>query len=757
MHNNARWMVLLAIGLGIAFPASALAQTVANDIRIEGNQRIEPDSIRTYLGIKAGDRPTQYDIDTGLKKLYATGFFADVSVDTVGNVITVHVVENPSINEVLFEGNREIEKDDLEKEITLKSRAIYTRTKVQNDLKRLLDVYRRHGRYSAEITPQIIKLEQNRVNLVYNITEGPKALIEKITFLGNENISSRTLEKTISSARDRWYNFLTDADKYDPDRLQYDQELLRKFYFENGYADFKVKSAIAELSPQRDAFYLTFSIEEGERYKLGDVKVETKLPKGKVPDLMPSVGTKTGDIYNATEVEDSINRMTDVLGDSGFAFVDINPEVKRRAGEEKIIDLTYNVSEGPKVYVERININGNLRTLDEVIRREFKVAEGDAFSTSKLKRTEQRLNNLGYFEKVNIERKPGTSPDKTEIDVDVAEKSTGEISFGAGYSTTDGPIGDFGIREKNFLGRGQDVRARAQVGGKRQQYDVGFTERYFLDRELEAGFDLFKIINSYKDTSSFDREAIGGSVHLGYNLSEHLQHQLRYSLQKTRIFDVSSDASTYIKQQEGTDIVSMIGHSLTYDYRDNRFNPTSGYYLRFNQEAAGVGGDARFLRHEIKGEYYEPFAKQWTGLLQGSAGTIAGIGKDVRINQRFFSGGNEIRGFANSGIGPRDTSTRDALGGNNYYAATAELRFPLGLPDDLGVTGAAFTDVANLWGLDQSGGTGFNTGDTIRASAGFGFAWASPFGPIRVDFAKPFLKDKLDETEIIRFNFGTRF
>lgn len=756
MIHRKRLLSLLAATTIMVSAGQAFADDVVRDIQVTGNQRLEPEAVKTYLGIQPGQTVSQYDLDTGLKKLYETGFFADVAVSQDGGTVKVNVVENPSINQVLFEGNDKIDKDDLEKEITLKARSVYTRTKVQADLKRLLDVYRRNGRYSAEITPQVIQLEQNRVNLVYNIKEGPKALIEKVSFIGNETYPSKTLEKIISSSQERWYQFLSDSDKYDPDRLQYDQELLRKYYFENGYADFKVKSAIAELSPQRDAFYLTFTIEEGERYKLGKVDVNTKLPKARVPDLAPSISTVGGDTYNATEVEDSINKMTDVLGDAGFAFVQIDPQVERRPGKEKIIDLTYNISEGPKVYVERINIFGNQRTVDEVIRREFKVSEGDAYSTSKLKRTEQRLNNLGYFEKVNVQRKPGTTPDKTQLDVEVQEKSTGEITFGAGFSTADGPIADFGVKEKNFLGHGQELRARAQVGGKRQQYDFGYTEPYFLDRELEAGFDLFKTMQDYQDNSSFDRETTGGTLKLGYSLSEHLKHQVHYTLEQTKISNVSALASTYIKQQEGQDMVSMIGHTFTYDERDNKFNPTTGYYWRLNQDIAGLGGDDQFIRHELQGEHYYPIAKKWTLYSHAAAGNILGIGQDVRINQRFFTGGQDVRGFANAGFGPRDTTTGDALGGNSYYAVGEEVRFPLGLPEDLGVTGAIFADAGSAWGLDTTG-PGVNDEGNLRASAGFGIAWASPFGPIRIDFAHAFMKENYDETEMIRFNFGTKF
>lgn len=753
-HSRAAARFLVTAML-MALPAFALAETV-NTIAIEGNERIEPSAVKTYLGINEGDDVGRYDLDAALKKLYDTGFFNDVGLDMDAGTLTVHVSENPSINNVIFEGNEQIDKEDLEKEITLKSRSIYTRPKVQSDLKRLLDVYRRAGRYSAEITPQIIPLDQNRVNLVYNIVEGPKALIQKITFIGNESYSAAQLQGIISSSRERWYQFFTDSDKYDPDRLQYDQELLRRFYFENGYADMKIKSAIAELSPQRDAFYVTYTIEEGPQYDFGEIKTASKLDKKRLPDFADAITTKSGDLYNASEIEDSIDRMVDKLGDAGFAFVDITPDVQRRPGKQKIIDLTYNISEGPKVYVERINIFGNMRTLDEVIRREFRLSEGDAYSASKLKRTEQRLNNLDYFEKVNIKPVQGSTPDKTQLDVSVEEKSTGEMTFGAGFSTVDGALADVGVTERNFLGRGQLLRARAMFAARREQFDLGFTEPYFLDRELEAGFDLYKTVQDYSSQSSFDREAIGGVLRTAYNLGEKTKHQMRYSYEKSNITNVSPFASTYIQQQAGENSTSMIGHSIIYDDRDSKRSPSRGLYFRANQDLAGLGGDDRFIRHELQAEYYYPIAKKWTFMTAGSAGHIVGLGRDVRINQRFFVGSKDIRGFENSGIGPRDATTEDALGGNIYYAGTGELRFPLGLPEDLGVTGATFIDVGSLWDLDSTG-PGIQDNGSIRASAGVGVAWTSPFGPIRIDFAKAFLKEDYDREELVRFSFGTRF
>jgi outer membrane protein insertion porin family len=733
----------------------AMAEPV-REIRVEGNQRIETSAIETYMGLERGDEATQYDVDMALKRLYDTGFFADIQMEQQGNAVIVKVKENPSINRVAFEGNDQIDKEDLQKEVTLKARSIYTRTRVQQDLKRLLDVYRRSGRYSAVINPKIIPLEQNRVDLVYEIEEGPSASIQKITFIGNENFSSSSLEKVVSSEIGRWYKFLSDADKYDPDRLQYDQELLRKFYFENGYADFKVKSAIAELSPTRDAFYLTYTIEEGPVYRFGKVDVSTTLNKKRVGKLDTLLTTKEGDTYNASEIELSIDAMVEKLGDKGFAFVEIDPETTRRAGNEKVMDLTYKISEGPRVYVDRINIFGNSRTLDEVIRREFRLNEGDPYSTSKIKRTEQRLNNLGYFETVSIQNVAGSAPDKTDIDVEVQEKSTGEITFGAGFSTADGALADIGIAERNFLGRGQTVRARTMFAARRQMYDFGFTEPYFLGRELEAGFDVYKTTQELQDEASFDRDAKGIVLRTGYNLSEKWKHQVRYSYEQSEISNIDVNASQFIQRQAGKTSTSAVGHSFIYDDRDNPQLPNNGLYVRLNQDLAGLGGDDRFIRHEIQSEYYYPLAKQWTYAGAAMGGNITGIGRDVPINQRFFIGSKQLRGFANAGIGPRDLTTTDALGGNTYYAISNEVRFPLGLPDDLGVSGALFVDAGSLYGLDDTG-AGIANEKSLRASAGFGVSWNSPFGPIRVDIAQAFLKEDHDDEELVRFGFGTRF
>jgi outer membrane protein insertion porin family len=734
---------------------SASDSRVINNVIVRGNQRVEEQTVKSYLDLRGGQAYSAQDINRAVKKLFETGFFSDVTVNRVNSDLVVTVVENPVVNKVVFEGNDQIDDKDLETEVVMRARSIYTRTQVQNDVKRILDLYRSNGRYSATVNPQVITLEQNRVNLVYEIAEGPVTRIEKVSFIGNKNFNNETLRDVIRSEEHKWYRFFSSDDKYDPDRLLYDQELLRRFYVSNGYADFQVKSAITELTPDKQGFYLTFTIEEGDRYNFGKVNVDNRLAGVNDVLLKEVVQTGEGTRFDASKIESTIDEMIQVLGDQGFAFVDVAPELDRDPHRD-IIDLTYKISEGPRVYVERININGNVRTMDEVVRREFRLAEGDAYNTSKLRRSEQRINNLGYFEEVKIAEKRGSDDDKIVIDADVKERSTGELTFGVGFSTVDGALADVGVREKNLLGRGQDLRVRAMVAAERQQIDLGFTEPYFLGRDIAAGFDVFRIQQDLRQESSFDRETNGFTLRMNYALSERLRHTLNYTLRENTVSNVQPFASRFVQDQEGTTVTSSVGQSLIYDSRNNRFDPTEGWYLRLSQEYAGLGGDSDFLRHEARAEYFYPVAPKWTVQLLGLGGHILGLGEDVRIQDRFFIGGREIRGFNNAGVGPRDSITRDALGGNMYYAGTAELRFPLGLPDEMGFTGALFTDFGSLWSVDDNGPEVIDN-SSVRVASGLGLAWTSPFGPIRIDFSKAVVKQDEDEEETIRFNFGTRF
>lgn len=753
----------LAIGASIALalcilPGLAQAQGTIEAIKIEGSQRIEPETVRSYLSVKPGDPYDAEKVNASLKSLFATGLFADVTLRREGQTLVVRVVENPIVNRVAFEGNRKIDSKNLESEVSLRARVVYTRTKVQNDTKRILDLYRRSGRFAATVEPKIIQLDQNRVDVVYEINEGPVTGVSSIRFIGNKAFSDSKLRSTIQTKETAWYRIFSSDDNYDPDRLTFDRELLRRFYLREGYADFRVVSAVAELTPDRNNFFITFTVDEGDRYKFGVVDLSTQFKNLDLNALRGSVLASEGNWYNADLIEKTITKLTDSVGNLGFAFVDIQPTIDRDR-DKKVINVTFDIQEGPRVFVERIDIVGNYRTLDRVIRREFRLVEGDAFSTAKLRRSRQRIQNLGFFKKVDVSNVPGTDPDKTVVQVEVEEQSTGEISVGAGFSSAEGALADLSVRERNLLGRGQDLRTKFRVSQKSTEFDVGFTEPYFLDRDLSAGIDLFRVTRDNQDQSSYDLKAIGGGFRLGYSLTENLRHTTRYVLRQDKITNIDADASRFIKDQEGTTLTSLVGYTLFYDRLDSRQEPTDGYYLSFSQDFAGLGGDVQYLKNKVGGGHYWPIPlwDKWVFGLTGEAGFMTGLGEYVRINDRFFLGGDNFKGFAAAGVGPRDELTRDALGGRRFYVTTAELTFPLGFPEELGVSGKAFTTVGSVWDSEETGQAFVSDVKTPRASIGIGAAWKSPFGPIRVDLAKAILKQEVDQTQFFHFSFGTRF
>jgi outer membrane protein insertion porin family len=756
IHKTSLQLCAFLVLLFALLPLVANAQGTVGDIRIEGAERIEQATILSYLDIRPGDPMNQATLDRSLKSLFATGLFADVNLRQEGSTLVVNVTENPIINQIAFEGNERIEDDELLAEISLRPRQVFTRTKAQTDVSRIYQVYRRNGRFSVNVEPKIIKLDQNRVNLVFEIEEGNVTKVESIRFIGNKRFDDDKLRSELSTKESAWYRFITADDRYDPDRLAYDQELLRKFYLKEGYADFKIVSAVAELSKDRDSFFITVTLEEGERYKFGTVNIASQLRDFDASVLNKHVEIASGDWYDADRVQETVDKLTDALGDLQYAFVNVRPDIRRNR-ENLTVDLTFQINETPRVFVERIDVNGNVRTLDKVIRRELLVAEGDPFNKSKLARSEQKIRDLDYFETVTMDVKPGSAPDKTVVDIGVAEKSTGELSVGAGFSTSDGPLADFRIRERNLLGKGQELMFAATIAGERTEFDVGFTEPHFLNRDLSAGFDIFHITRDLQDESSYDQKRTGGALRMGYPLSERWRQQWKYRVERNEITDVDSDASRFVRDQEGERDTSAISQRITYDNRDSTVFPTDGWLLWFDTEVAGLGGDAEYLSGKTGASYFYPIADQWILNLLAETGAIGSYSDaDVEINERFFLGGSTLRGFEQAGIGPRDSTTDDALGGNYFYRGSAEVSLPLGLPEELGILGHVFSDFGSLWELDDTGPEVLDE-SSIRASAGAGLSWRSPFGPVRVDLAVPIVKEDYDEEEVFRFNFGTRF
>ncbi|MBV8778037.1 MAG: outer membrane protein assembly factor BamA [Alphaproteobacteria bacterium] len=758
-------------------PAAGPNLGTISDIRIEGLERIEPETIRSYLLLQPGDAWDPERVDSSLKALFATGLFADVRLDRQGNALVVRVVENPIINRIAFEGNDKLTDKDLNGEIQLRPRVVYTRTRVQNDVTRILDLYRRHARFAATVEPKVIQLPENRVDLVFEINEGPSTGVRSINFVGNREFSDSTLRGVVDTKESRWYRFLSNADTYDPDRITYDRELLRKYYLAEGYADFRVVSAVAELTPDRDGFIVTFTVDEGDRYKFGKVDVNIKLKDLPRDTVLPLLTVQTDDWYNADAVEHSISVLTDALGNRGYAFVEVKPQINRNR-DAHTIDVIFDVHEGPQVYVERIDIVGNVRTLDKVIRREMRLVEGDAFNTNRLQRSKDRIKNLGFFKKVETQTAQGSAPDKTVVTVEVEEQSTGELSLGAGFSTTDGPLADISLRERNFLGRGQDVRIGTVVSFRSQQVDLSYTEPYFLDTNIAAGIDLFEIKTSPTAsffsgvTPAYQQFSYGGSLRAGYQLTENLRQTLKYTARSDDITDVQAGASLFIALQAGTHLTSSLGQVLLYDRRDNRIDPTSGWYASLGNDFAGIGFGVQYIRNKISAGYYYSVWPGWVLSLTGEAGDIFGWGgQKVLLQDRFFVGGDNLRGFASAGIGPRDVISQDALGGNKYYVGSVQLGVPLGLPKELGLSGRVWTDFGSLFDNDQKNLTltptqlALNNGvqpqivdnASIRLSSGVGVSWASPVGPVRLDLGVPIRRESFDKTQFFRVSFGTKF
>lgn len=732
------------------------AEIYVSQIEVDGLQRVERETVLSYLNVEQGSSVSQEYLNSSMKRLFETGLFADVNIDARGNgVLAVKVVENPVINKRVFDGNDKVDDTLLESEVQLKSGSIYNIAKVQDDVQRILEVYKRSGRYATVVEPKIIKRDQNRVDLVYEISEGPTAAISKVNFIGNHHYSDDDLQSEIMSKESRWYRLFSSSENYDPEKTNYDKELLRRFYLKRGYADFRVLSAVAELSPDKKSFVVTYVLDEGPRYKLEDVRIQSMIKDVDVAALSGQVQQEKGDWYNADLAERSVYALTEELGKKGFAFVDVTPELEKTSGNKMV--LTFNIAEGQRVFVDRINITGNTRTEDEVIRREFRIDEGDAFNAAKIRASRRNVENLNYFSKVDIQTEPNPNDDsKVDINVNVEEKSTGAFNVGVGYSTVNGALFRAGIAENNFQGKGQKLSADVAVSQRTSEYDLSFTEPYFMGRRLSAGIDLFRTEEDYQDEGSYDSESTGGRLRLGWNYTDDFAQYLRYTLKEDKISNVDRNASIYIKEEEGRYSNSSIGQTMVYDKRDSAINPKEGYYLSFGNDVAGLGGDEKYLKFDGKAYKYFTLADYYTFKLFINGGYITGYGdENVRLSNRYYLGGSTLRGFEFAGIGARDKFTKDALGGNWMIYSGAEMSFPVGL-DEVGVRGRTFVDMGILGKPDDINEDYVEYSDTPRVAAGFGFQWQSPMGQIDVDLAFPIVKEDYDETEVFRLNFGSR-
>ncbi|HEY7577501.1 MAG TPA: outer membrane protein assembly factor BamA [Acetobacteraceae bacterium] len=772
------FLVSFAFGQGSAPPAPKPASTrtpatgplrgggTIGAIKVDGNQRIETGTILSYMLVQPGDPFDPDRLDRSLKTLYATGLFQDVRLDRDGDTLVVHVVENPLVNRVAFEGNHKLSDDQLRPEMQLKPRAVFTPALAEQDRQKILDLYAKRGYYNARVEPQIIRLDQNRVDVVYQINDGSVTLISKIIFVGNHEFSEDRLSEVVNSRESRWWRFLSTSDEYDPERLNFDKELLRRFYLKNGYIDFKVVDAKSELAPDRSGFFLTFTLSEGERYRVGKITINSHLRHLEGDELRGDLQLDEGDWYDGDAVGRSVDAMEQDVHNRGYAFVDVKPNIVRHPGEH-VIDLVFEVGEGPRVYVERIDINGNTRTKDKVIRREFRLAEGDAYNSEAVRRSRQRLQDLNYFNNVTIETSPGSAPDKAILTTNVEEKATGELTLGGGYSTDAGALLDIGLSERNLVGTGISAGINGVLAQKRSSITGSITDPYFLDRNLVVGGDVFLIQTNFLGTQPYDEKRVGFDVRAGYDFNEYLRQVWSYSLIGRTVYNVATNASLFIQQLRGYTVLSQVSQALTLDHRDSKVDPHTGYLLSLGNDVAGLGGNAQFVRTNVNGQYFIPLDR-WTGNSDWGIALTAGFGYlwnegvQEEIIDRFFLGGDNLRGFQIGGAGPHDVVTGDPLGGRLIWTQSTELHYPLPISPDIGLSGRAFVDVGSL---SQSSFVNPNlcptciitTSSAPRVGIGVGISWHTQFGLLNVDVTPFVVKQPHDQTQVFRFGFGTRF
>ena len=764
---------LQLVSIGVAEAA------VVNRIEVRGNTRVDAETIRNYVGIRPGQNFGAGDVDEAVKRLFATGLFSDVRINQSGGALVVVVDEQSIVNQVLFQGNRRLKDADLARQIQLQPRGSFSSAVMEQDVETIRQAYARTGRDDATVSAQIVDLGENRVNVAFNIQEGDRTKISSISFEGNSAYSDGRLRDVISTKQSGPLSWLSRNDIYDEDRLRADEEALRRFYYNRGYADFRVIASSGELDPQKNAYTIRFTVDEGQRYRFGSIEVESTVPGLDGQALRSELRSRSGNYYSAQEVEQTLVGLSERVANLGYAFAQVTPRGDRNF-EEQTISVLYTIDEGTRAYVQRIEIRGNSRTRDYVIRREFDISEGDAFNQVLINRAKRRLEDLDFFTSVNVSTAPGSEPDQVILVVDVVEKSTGELSVGGGYTTGGGPSSGFSVEgsvaERNFLGRGQSIRVAVGGGRNSRDYTLSFTEPYFLGRRIRAGFDIYRNTREY---DNYESELTGGTIRFGLPITEALSTQIAYNYTREQYKyssscedpnnpgfpDAGCNISSYLQTAIETQspwTKSSVSGSLIFNTIDSMQNPRSGMYANVTTEFAGLGGDAKWVKITGRGSYYHTLSSELdlVGLLSAGGGHIQAYDSGtVRVFDHFQSNDRMIRGFKFNGIGPRDALTGDHLGGTTYFNASAEVQFPLpGIPESIGLRGAAFVDAATLYGSDLSGNVLVDgTSMEWRASAGVGLMWASPFGPLRVDYAIPIQKETGDRVQNFNFGISTRF
>jgi outer membrane protein insertion porin family len=753
-------LLLCGVGLGVAQAADAITA-----IEIRGNRSVDAETVRSRLQLSVGSAYDPAKADQSVKALFATGVYSDVRIERRGSTIIVHLIENPIVAAVSVEGNSAIDKAKIEAVIRLKPRQAYTVSRARAEAVRIRDLYRRQGRLGTTVEAKANPQGEGRVEVVFVIRESEVTKVDSISFAGNRHYSERQLRDVISTSQSGWLDILKSAAFYDPERIESDRELLRRHYLKTGFPDVRVSAGEAVKNAQGTGYAVSFTVEEGERYTFGAASISSKLAGIEAAGLQAALAITPGNVFNQETVEKSVERIALALADQGQVAVRVRPVPKRDAAR-RTIDVAFLVEPGPRILVERIDIVGNKKTKDFVIRREFQVAEGAPVNAVMIERGRKRVQALGFFKSVAVQNRTGSAPDQAVITITAVEQESNDFSFGVGYSMQEGVIGDISLTERNFLGNGQWLRLKLEGSLTRLQAEVGFTEPRFLGTNLAAGFDLFYKDVDYTRQASYMSQKIGGTLRARYPINEEWSAGVNYTFARNKLYDVGANASAAIKEAvpgfpdatSSTYYTSSVGYSLTYDTRNNKKRPTSGVYYTVAQDLAGVGGDVQFLRSVGEARAYYAVSEDVTAMARATGGIITGWGgQDVRLLDLFYRGGETVRGFATAGIGPRDTQSvnQDALGGRIYYGTTAELLFAIpGVPEDIGLRGAVFADAGSLWSTSSSAaalpGVAGNA-PALRASVGMGLAWDSPLGNLRVDYAFPVLKESYDKTQALSF------
>lgn len=794
-------LAMSAVTASVSIVGATQAEAaVVNSIQVRGNTRMDSDTVRSFLTIRPGEQFNNADIDDSVKALFGTGLFADVSIYQSGSSLIVEVDENATINQVFFEGNKRLKDGPLSGMVESQPRGIFSPQTVASDVDAINEAYSRVGRSDAIVTSEVVPLANNRVNIVFRVNEGGKTRIASITFVGNEAIGSARLREVISTKRSNIFSWLKNDDIYDPNRIAADEEALRRYYYNNGFADFQILSTSAVLDEVENEYNITFTLDEGQKYVFGDIVIESTLDGVDSETLYSKLETVPGKTYSAKKVETSIIQLSEEVASRGFAFVEVTPRGDRNF-DTGTIDVAYLVDQGSRVYVEKIVIVGNDMTRDYVIRREFDISEGDAYNQVFIQKAKRRLDGLGLFENVDISTRSGESADRVVVVVRVTEKASGEFSIGGGYSSAGGAVGEISFTERNFMGRGQLLRMAGTFGTERQSYRFSFTEPYFLGYRMSAGFDIGQTIQDANDNTAYGSETTFGTIRFGIPLRENTGLSLFYTYNdaNTTIADSLLDPGNVLGApsalEDGiqgnrrgelsaalappnspTDWTrSGFGYTFRYDTLDSKTTPREGLGFELTQTMFGAGGDATYLKSEAEAVAYATLLEEAdvVGMLRARGGAITTFGNSrYRTLDNFVQGSKAIRGFENNGFGPRDPITRDGLGGQYYWNATAEVNFPLPyLPESFGIRGGFFADAGSLWGVDDNGRASImqaNPGLTsaqrgmiddmnIRASVGASIIWNSPFGPLRFDYAEPIMSESYDRLRQFSFGISSTF